>query len=111
MKFDNVSIVGVAHVDAPHRIPSEDLDARLAETYRRLGMPARLLESLTGVKARRFWDVQTRPSDAATLAGRKVLADAGVDRARIGALIKHLCVPRLRRAVGRVLRARQPGLA
>jgi hypothetical protein len=26
MKFDNVSIVGVAHVDAPHRIPSEDLD-------------------------------------------------------------------------------------
>ena len=50
MKFDNVSIVGVAHVDAPHRIPSEDLDARLGETYRRLGMPARLLESLTGVK-------------------------------------------------------------
>ena len=87
MKFDNVSIVGVAHVDAPHRIPSEDLDARLSETYRRLGMPARLLESLTGVKARRFWDVQTQPSDAATLAGRKVLADTGVDPARIGALI------------------------
>ena len=87
MKFDNVSIVGVAHVDAPHRIPSEDLDARLAQTYRRLGMPARLLESLTGVKARRFWDVQTKPSDAATLAGRKVLADTGVDSARIGALI------------------------
>jgi len=87
MKFDNVSIVGVAHVDAPHRIPSEDLDARLGETYRRLGMPARLLESLTGVKARRFWDVQTQPSDAATLAGRKVLADAGVEPARIGALI------------------------
>jgi len=62
MKFDNVSIVGVAHVDAPHRIPSEDLDARMAETYRRLGMPMRLLESLTGVKARRFW--MCRPSPA-----------------------------------------------
>ena len=49
MKFDNVSIVGVAYVDAPHRIPSEDLDGRLAQTYKRLGMPARLLESLTGV--------------------------------------------------------------
>jgi 3-oxoacyl-[acyl-carrier-protein] synthase-3 len=87
MKFDNVAIVGVAHVDAPHRIPSEDIDARMAETYRRMGVPARLLESLTGVKARRFWDRETRPSDAATLAGRKVLADTGVDAKRIGALI------------------------
>jgi len=87
MKFDNVSIVGVAHVDAPHRIPSEELDQRMAETYRRLGVPARLLESLTGVKARRFWDPETRPSDAATLAGRKVLADAGVDIRRIGAMV------------------------
>jgi len=87
MKFDNVSIVGVTHVDAPHRIPSEDLDARMAETYRRLGMPARLLESLTGVKARRFWDRETRPSDAATLAGRKILAETGIEANRIGALI------------------------
>ena len=87
MKFDNVSIVGVAHVDAPHRIPSEDLDLRMAETYRRLGVPLRLLESLTGVKARRFWDPETRPSDAASLAGRKVLADAGVDPQRIGVLV------------------------
>jgi acyl-CoA:acyl-CoA alkyltransferase len=87
MKFDNVAIVGVAHVDAPHRIPSEDIDARMAETYRRMGVPARLLESLTGVKARRFWDRETRPSDAATLAARKVLADTGVDSKRLGALI------------------------
>jgi 3-oxoacyl-[acyl-carrier-protein] synthase-3 len=87
MKFDNVAIVGVAHVDAPHRIPSEDIDARMAETYRRMGVPARLLESLTGVKARRFWDRETQPSDAATLAARKVLADTGIETKRIGALI------------------------
>jgi len=73
MKFDNVSIVGVAHVDAPHRIPSEDLDARLAQTYRRLGMPARLLESLTGVKARRFWMCRPNPATRPPWPGARCL--------------------------------------
>jgi len=110
MKFDNVSIVGVAHVDAPHRIPSEDLDARMAETYRRLGMPARLLESLTGVKARRFWDVQTKPSDAATLAGARSWPTRAWSRRASGRSSTPRCAATTS-SVGRVLRARQSGSA
>jgi len=87
LRFENVSIVAVAHVDAPHRVPTRDLEAPLEETYRRLGLPMRLLESLTGVRARRFWDPETRPSDGATLAGRKVLEAAGIDAQQLGALI------------------------
>jgi len=85
--FENVSIVGLAHVDAPHRISSEEIDAALAETYARLGLPARLLESLTGVRARRFWDPTTQPSDAATLAARQVIARTGIDAGRLGILV------------------------
>jgi 3-oxoacyl-[acyl-carrier-protein] synthase III len=87
VRFDNVVIVGLGHVDAPHRMASEDLDAALGETYYRLGFPRRLLETLTGVRARRFWDPGTLPSAAATLAARKVLGETGVERSQIGVLI------------------------
>ncbi|HEX4383086.1 MAG TPA: 3-oxoacyl-ACP synthase III [Myxococcales bacterium] len=86
-RFEEVSIVTIAHVDAPVRVTSAELDAALSHTYTRLGMPAQLLENLTGVRARRFWEQGVRPSDAATLAGRKAIEDSGVDPARIGLLI------------------------
>lgn len=87
MRFENVAIVGVAHVDAPHRISTEELERPLQATYARLGLPGRFLEPLTGVRARRFWDPATAPSDAATLAARRLLDQTGVDRGRIGLLI------------------------
>jgi 3-oxoacyl-[acyl-carrier-protein] synthase-3 len=87
MKFENVAIVGVAHVEAPQRITTDELEAPLRETYARFGLPARFLEPLTGVRARRFWDPGTLPSDAATLAARAVLEETGVDPRRIGLLI------------------------
>jgi acyl-CoA:acyl-CoA alkyltransferase len=87
VRFENVVIVGLAHVDAPHRIAPEEIDAALADTYDRLGFPRRLIETLTGVRARRFWDPGTRPSEAASRAGEKVLGETGVDRARLGVLV------------------------
>ena len=87
MRFDNVSILGLAQVIPPHRIASSDIDAALAETYARLGLPSRLLESLTGVRARRFWDVGARPSDGATQVGRNLIDATGIDASRIGVLI------------------------
>jgi 3-oxoacyl-[acyl-carrier-protein] synthase III len=86
-RFEDVSIVTIAHVDAPVRITSAELDAALSHTYARLGMPAQLIENLTGVRARRFWEPGVRPSDAATLAGRKAIEESGVDASRIGLLV------------------------
>jgi len=87
MRFENVAIVGLSHVDAPHRIASHELEAPLLPTYTRMGLPPRMLESLTGVRARRFWDPDVRPSDAAARAGQKVLADTNVEAARVGVLV------------------------
>ena len=87
MNFENLSIVSVRHVDAPHRVTSAEIQAELAETMQRLGLPPNLLESLAGIHERRFWNEQTEPSDAATLAAEVVLEDADLDRSRLGVLI------------------------
>ncbi len=87
MIFENLSIVGVRHVDAPHRITSAAIEAELAETMHRIGLPPNLLESLAGIRERRFWDENVQPSDAATLAAERLLDETGIDRGRIGMLI------------------------
>jgi 3-oxoacyl-[acyl-carrier-protein] synthase-3 len=87
MRFENVSIVAVAEVDAPVRITSAEIEDQLAPTLHRLAMPRDVLQSLTGVRARRFWPRDVLPSAAATLAGEEVLARARIDRRDIGVLI------------------------
>ncbi len=87
MRFDNVSILGVAHVDAPHVVTSAHLESRLAPTMERLGMRPDLLRELSGIMERRFWDNGTQPSDVATEAAKRALAAAGIEPARLGILI------------------------
>ncbi len=87
MNFDNLSILSVRHVDAPHVVTSEEIQAELGETMDRLGLPRDLLQSLAGIHERRFWNEQTEPSDAATLAAELVLEDADLDRSKLGVVI------------------------
>lgn len=87
MNFENLSIMSVRHVDAPQTITSAEIQAELSETMGRLGMPANLLESLAGIHERRFWNEQTQPSDAATMAAEVALEDADLDRSRLGIII------------------------
>ena len=87
MNFENLSIVTVRHVDAPHVVRSEEIQAELSGTMERLGLPSNLLESLAGIYERRFWNEQTQPSDAATMAAELALEAADLDRARLGILI------------------------
>lgn len=86
MMFEKVVIAGVAHVDAPHRIPSTMFEDRLAETMQRLGMRPDTLRALAGIEARRWWDPGVEPDEAAALAAEKVIAEVGVDRQRIGVI-------------------------
>ena len=53
----------------------------------RLGIRSGLLEEISGISARRFWNHGTQPSDAATLAAEKAIDAAGIDRKQIGLLI------------------------
>ena len=87
MKFDNVSVLSVAHVDAPHRLPSEEIERELAPTMERLGVRPDLLRDLSGILERRFWDEGVMPSEVAAKAGEKALEKAGIDRSKLGILI------------------------
>ena len=87
MRFEQVSIAALTHVDAPHRLSSEELEARLEGPMSRLSMSPGVLEQVAGIRARRLWDLGTLPSAAATLAGRAVLEQSGIEAEKIGALI------------------------
>lgn len=87
MRFENVAIQSLAYVDAPHRISSDDIEAELAPAMERFRMPPGMLENLTGIRARRFWDEGVQPSDVATIAAERAIDDAGIDPQRIGILI------------------------
>ncbi|MFC3814320.1 3-oxoacyl-ACP synthase III [Lysobacter sp. GCM10012299] len=87
MLFQHVAIAGLAHIDAPRRLTSDEINARLKPTLDRLGIKYNVLEEVAGVRERRLWDGEVRASDAATLAGVKALADAGIDADRVGLLV------------------------
>ncbi len=87
MLFQHVAIAGLAHIDAPHRLSSEAINARLQPTLDRLGIRADVLGDIAGIHARRLWDGDMLASGAATLAGVKALADAGIEPDRVGLLV------------------------
>ncbi|MEM9731016.1 MAG: 3-oxoacyl-ACP synthase III [Myxococcota bacterium] len=87
MQFQNVSVVSVNHVDAASRVTSEELEAELRPTMERLRIPQGILQTLTGIEARRMWDLTYPPSQAATEAGALAIERAGIDPKRIGVLI------------------------
>ncbi len=87
MLFQHVAIAGLAHIDAPRQLTSAEINARLKPTLDRLGIKANVLEDVAGIRSRRLWDDGVEASDAATLAGVKALADAGIDPSRIGLLV------------------------
>ncbi len=87
MKFENVSIASVRHLDAPHRITSAELDEQLMPALERLDIPPGMFESVTGITARRFWDVGVQPSEVASEAAERAIEEAGINRDRIGIVI------------------------
>lgn len=87
LRFADTTVLSVARADATIVVTSADIDARLQATYDRVGLRPGMLESLAGVRERRWWPVGTRFTDAAVMAGEAALAEAGIDPGRIGVLI------------------------
>ncbi len=87
MLFQHVAIAGLSHIDAPRRLSTDEINARLKPTLDRLGIKTDVLGDVAGIHARRLWDEGMQASDAATLAGVKALADAGIDPDKVGLLV------------------------
>ena len=87
MFYENVNIMGMGNVDAPHRVSSLELEAPFAANLERFGMRPNLIETLTGIKARRFWDPGLSPSTYASQAAVMALEDARLPKDKVGVLI------------------------
>jgi acyl-CoA:acyl-CoA alkyltransferase len=85
--FNNVAIEAVECVLPETVITSADIEAQLADTMARIGIKPGIIEGLTGIRERRFWDADQQASDVATLAAEKVLTQSGIPREAIGCLI------------------------
>jgi 3-oxoacyl-[acyl-carrier-protein] synthase-3 len=86
-RFRNTALLNVSRVDAPRVVTSDDLDERLASTYRRVGLRPGLLERLAGIRERRWWPEGVSFVDGAATAGAKAISESGVDPASIGLMV------------------------
>lgn len=87
MLFQHVAIAGLAHIDAPRRLSSAEINARLKPTLDRLGIRTDVLGDIAGIHSRYLWEEGVQASEVATLAGVKALADAGIDPDKVGLLV------------------------
>lgn len=85
--YENVCIEGFAHTLPEEVVTSEQLERRLAPLYERLKLPEGRLELISGVRERRFWPADVRPSQMSIESGRAVLQSTGVDSGDVGVLI------------------------
>lgn len=83
MKIRSTVIDSIAYVSPPSALSSAEIERRLSPLYERLRLPEGRLELMTGIKERRFWDEQVRPSEIAAEAGRKALAASGLEAEQV----------------------------
>ena len=87
MIFEHVAVESLAIVEAPHRVSSAELEQRIGPQAERIGLRAGIIETLTGVVARRWWDQGVMPSQVAAEAGQRALDQAGILPEQIGLLL------------------------
>ena len=83
----NVALLSVASTIASRITTSEEIDVRLRDALKRLHLPKGLLQRVAGVYERRNWENGQQFDDAAIAAGRRALAQAGIEPRQVGMLI------------------------
>ena len=68
--FENVGIEEMAFVYPPEVCSSKDIEEKLTPLYKKLNLSSGRLELMTGIKERRFWPSEYRPSKASAEAGK-----------------------------------------
>ncbi len=87
MKYNNVCIESLAYTLPEEIVSSEELEQRLEPLYSRLRLPTGRLELMTGIRERRFWKLETMPSEISVISANRAIEIAGIERQKIGALI------------------------
>jgi 3-oxoacyl-[acyl-carrier-protein] synthase-3 len=86
-RYRNVCLEALSYALPDQRVTSAEIESRLAPLYRRLHLREGRLELMSGIAERRFWEPGTLPSQKSIETAEKLIRAAGIDAARIGALI------------------------
>jgi len=93
MQYKRVCVESFGY-ELPENIASSlSLEERLAPIYNKLNIRYGRLETMTGIRERRFWDDGVTPSQASIKAAEKALKKSGVNKEDIGCLL-HTSVSR-----------------
>jgi 3-oxoacyl-[acyl-carrier-protein] synthase III len=87
VRYANVQMLGIAHVDAPERVSSEDIESRLAPALKRMGIPRGILKKLTGIESRQMFDPSFPPSQGALQAAEKAIESTAIDPSDLGVVV------------------------
>ncbi len=87
LRYTQVCLDTFGYQLPPRILSSQEIEDRLAPLYQRLKLPAGRLELMTGIRERRLWPTGTRPSEAATMAGKIALDKGDWDPSSIECLI------------------------
>lgn len=87
MRYQNVYINKITYDIPEERVSTAFLEEQLHETYEFLGLLPGQVESLTGIRERRFWPINSSISMCATLAAKKIFNDGTYDSKQIQMLV------------------------
>lgn len=87
MRYSSVCLKSFGFVLPPRVVTSAALEDALAPLYERFDLPSGRLEMISGVKERRFWEPNTRPSAMSTRSATEAIARSGIKKESIGALV------------------------
>ncbi len=87
MIFQNVCIESLGYTVPDEVWTSESIEKRLEPLYSRLKLPAGRLELMTGIRERRFWEPNVRPSDNSVRSCEQALRVAEIPKSSVGCLI------------------------
>jgi len=87
MQYTDVCIESFGYTIPEEIWSSSEVESRLKPLYDRLKLPEGRLELMTGIKERRFWPGEARPSQMSVNSCRLALEAAEMDPKQVGALI------------------------
>lgn len=87
MKYSDVYIGGMGYEIPPNVLKTDVMERQLAPVYGQLNIGPGKLQMMTGLRERRFWNDNLRPSQAATKAAINALERSPITIDQIGALV------------------------
>ena len=87
MRYENVYIEGMGYIVPDRVITTSWIEEQLKPVYKKLLIPNRFFERITGIEERRWWPEGWQPSDGAAEAGRRAIENAGVTKEEIDCVI------------------------